>query len=471
MKDYGIRLAIIYCCVWFIDFLDATSLNVTLPVIAQFFHIDPIDAEWAIVGFLLTITLGMSISGWLGDRYGTRKIFLLSQFFYILSSIGCGLAFNMPCLILWRLIQGFSAGMAIPLGMAALTRVMPESRWAKTTSYMNMVTLFAPAIGPLFGTYAASTLGWRWVFFLKIPVSLFCFLLSYYWVKEEKRTTASSFDGASFALAGISLTGILYVFSEIGKVSINYLAILFAFSVLFGYFFVKRQSCSKSPLYPLAIFKIPHFAFGNLIQSAANTIFLGANFLIALYLQKGLGLDLVTIGWILSAVTPGMVIIQPLIGKFYNKVGPLPYIIPGLILLSLSTLAFAFTSTHTSPYFFGFLIFCIGASSAIAQSANVSSIFSSLPREYKGAGSSLYSLFKQLSASFGVAVSTMVLSLGLYLDETSTLEQSTSLSIYHYGFLVLAAIPALALLFCRAINNRIALKQINIKNGAQASKN
>jgi EmrB/QacA subfamily drug resistance transporter len=458
---YGIRLAIIYSFVWFIDLLDASTLNVSLPAIAQSFQLDPTNTEWAIVGFLLSMTIGISISGWLGDRYGMRRIFLLSQLWYIGSSIGCGFSFNLSSLVFFRLIQGFAGGMAIPLGMTALMRAMPSNYWAKTSAYMNMVTLFAPALGPLFGAYVTSLLGWQWIFFLKLPLSCICFLLSLYWVKKEPPHIVSKFDWFGFILGGLSLSGILWVFSEVGKNTSSYVLIMIsALSLLLGWIFIWQEKRSRFPLIPLSIFRIDHFTFGNLIQSAANTIFLGANFIIALYLQQGLGLNLVSTGWIMAAITPGMIIVQPLVGKLYNKLGPLPFMIPGLILLSLSTFTFVLTTPQTSPYLLSILVFCIGAASSMTQTANVTSIFSGLSHEYKGTGSVLYSLFKQISASFGVALSTMVLSIGMDLNTTAVNVSLPSSITFHYCFIALGAIPAIALIFCFFIDNQKALKQI-----------
>lgn len=457
---YGIRLAIIYALVWFIDLLDGSTLNVTLPAIAQSFHIDPTNAEWAIIGFLLFMAIGISVSTWLGDNYGTRKIFLSSQLIYIASSIGCGFALGLSSLVFFRCSQGLAGGLAIPIGMTALMKAMPQSYWTKTNAYMNTVTLIAPALGPIFGAYVTSLLGWRWIFFLKLPFSILCYLLSLYWVKKDLQSDRTKFDWAGFILGGLSLCGILWVFSEVGKTNSSSLLIITFLSLLSGVLFLKVEKKSKAPLIPLAIFKVQHFSFGNLIQSAANTIFLGANFLIALYLQKGLGLSLVSTGWIMAAITPGMVIVQPLVGKFYNKIGPLPFIIPGLIILSLSTYAFALTTPQTSVYVLGLLVFCIGAASSMTQTANLPSIFSGLPNKYKGPGSSLYSLFKQISASFGVALSTMVLSIGMTINSSASISEIYSIGIFHVCILVLGSIPAIALIFCKFIDNKKALAQI-----------
>ncbi len=454
---YGIRLAIIYSLVWFIDLLDASSLNVSAPEIAQFFGVMATNAEWVIVGFLLTMSIGISISGWLGERFGTRKIFILSQITYLLSSLGCGLSFSLTSLIAMRMLQGFAAGMAIPIGMAALMRALPKPMWAKTNACMNLVTLIAPAIGPLFGAYVTNWLNWQWIFFLKIPISLICLVLSLSWVQPERGNAQKPFDWTGFILCSASLIGILWALSEVGRMPNYTIALILLSSCACALLFILWEGRTPTPLIPLNLFKIPSFSYGNIIQSAANTIFLGANFLIALYLQNGLGHDLITTGWIMAAITPGMMCVQPIVGRLYNTLGPLPFIIPGLMLLCFSTWGFAMTDSQTPTYLLGILVFAIGASSSIIQSANVASIFSQLPQEYKRSGSSIYSLFKQLSASFGVALSTFILSAGT--DIYSINSEIPPPEIFHYCFIILGIIPALALFCCPYLQQQQELRQ------------
>ncbi len=442
---YGIKIAIIYSLVWFIELLDASTLNVSIATIAESFHINPIQAEWTIVGFLLAMTLGISISGWLGDRFGTRSIFVLSQVLYLVSSIGCAFSFDISSLIGFRAIQGFAGGMAIPLGMSALMKALPQTKWAKTTSYMNMVTLIAPALGPIFGAYITLQFGWQWIFLIKLPLSLFCLVLTLYWIQKDNGEIKTPFDWKGFMLGASFLTLLLWAFSEVGKAHPIILAMAFVLATLLGFFFFIIEKRTPFPLIPLAIFKIRTFAYGNVIQSSANTIFLGANFLIAIYLQKGLGHDLVTTGWIMAAITPGMMLAQPMIGKFYNKLGPIPFIIPGLLGLSLSMLAFSFTTPQTAPLILGLIVFTIGFSTATAQTANVPSIFSEVPNQIKSSGSALYSLFKQISASFGVALSAMVLSLNASPE---------SITAFHSCFIILGLIPAASLIFCKYLRSK-----------------
>jgi len=454
MYTYGIRLAVIYSMVWFIDLLDATSLNVSLASIAESFHITALDANWAVIGFFLAMTIGISISGWLADAYSIRSIFLFAQVLYIASSIGCGISRTLWLLIACRIVQGFAGGIAIPLGMLALMKAMPQAKWAKMSASMNLVTLVAPALGPVFGAYVTSVFGWPWIFFLKLPLLVLCFALSLLWVRKDKINKLLKFDWKGFFFGGVSLTGFLYAFSQIDNENPMILSIVLVFAALFGLFFLRVEKRQNQPLIDLAIFKNRHFSYGNIIQSAANTIFLGANFLIALYLQKGLGFDLVTTGWVMAAITPSMMLVQPVVGRLYNRFGPIPFILPGLILLSCSTFAFIYTTPCTSPYVLAALVFCIGAGSATLQTANVVAIFSGVSSEYKATASSLYALCKQLSASFGVALSTMILSVG------TSMHLREPLQAYHVCFIVLGLIPAMAVFLCRKIDNTESIRQV-----------
>jgi EmrB/QacA subfamily drug resistance transporter len=461
---YGIRLAIIFVGVWFVDLLDASTLNVALSPIALSLGVDPTDAEWAIIGFLLAMTIGMSISSWCGDRFSFRTVFLLAQICYIASSLGCGFSQTIHQLIFFRLIQGCAGGMTIPLAMATLLRTMPPAHWAKTSSNMNMITLLAPALGPLLAGYVTNFMGWRWLFFIKIPLSLLSLTLSFMWMRKTSDRNKARFDWWGFLCSSASLTLLLWVFSELGKQRVNNLMLsgLFLLALLFAILFIMIEKRVAHPLIPLKIFKISLFTFGNIIQSSANVIFLGANFIIALYLQNGLGKDITTTGWIMSAITPGMVLMVPIIGKFYNRLGPLPFIIPGLILLGSSMCAFMFVTPQTPPLLLAVLIFIEGAASVMVQTPNVMTIFSELPHALKSSGSTLYSLFKQISASFGVALSAMILSVGMQIKGIAITDRHLIevLPLYRTVFLVLGILPFLALICCRYIDNKKALQRV-----------
>lgn len=457
--SYGFRLAIIYSIIWFVELLDATLLNVALPEISQYFLIDPTNAEWVLIGFLLAMVIGMLVSNPIGTYFGSRRIFLTAAWLYCVSSLACGLAPHFSELVLFRVIQGFAGGLMIPLGMQLLMSAMPQSKWVKTSSWMNVFTLLAPALGPTLAGYIVTYLNWRWLFFAKLPLSILCAILTHFWVRYSSPQKSKRFDWVGFIFGALGLCLFILVISEVGKsrFSGGVLLALFALSIFCAIVFFWQQKRFKNPLVPLTLFRSKLFAWGNVIQSAANMIFLGATFIIALYLQWGIGFEIVKVGWMMAAISAGIISVMPITAKFYNKIGPLPYMIVGLLLMSSAMFSLIFITKQTSPVIIAFIIFCEGAGSAGLQTTNFASIFSEVPQKLRGAGSSLYTLFKQISASLGIALSTMALTVAMRLQGIPTLTTSSPKELFYLPLALLGTIPLLALLCCFFIDNKRAL--------------
>lgn len=246
--SYGFRLAIIYAIVWFVDLLDASLLNVALPEISQFFSIDPTNAEWALIGFLLAMVIGMLLSNPASTYFGSRRIFLTSAWLYTISSFACGLAPHFSELVLFRVIQGFAGGLMIPLGMQLLMSAMPQNKWVKTSSWMNVFTLLAPALGPTLAGYIVTYLNWRWLFFAKLPLSILCAILAHFWIKYSSRERSKRFDWVGFIFLSFGLCLFLFVVSETGKPHFSeaMLLILFALAAFFIAAFFWQQKRLKA---------------------------------------------------------------------------------------------------------------------------------------------------------------------------------------------------------------------------------
>lgn len=448
-------------CLKFVDLLDASLLNVALPEISHYFRIDPTNAEWALIGFLLAMVVGMILSNPAGTHFGVRRVFVASQWLYLISSLTCGFAIHFSELVISRIIQGFGGGLALPIGMSMVMMAMPQDKWAKTGSWINFFSLLAPALGPILAGYITFYLNWRWLFFVKLPVSVCALVLSYIWVKKAPRKK-ETFDWFGLVFSILSLTLFLFVLSEVGKSQFfpSTLIFLFVLSLIFGGVFIWQEKRFKSPLVPLSLFHSRFFSLGNVIQSGANMLFLGAVFFIALYLQWSLDFSIIKTGWMMAAITLGMMIAMPLAGRYYNRIGPLPYMICGLLLMAGSMFSLIFVSKSTPPWIIGFIIACEGAGSAGLQTTNFVSIFSEVPQNLKGAASAVYSIIKQISASFGIALSTMVLSLAMHFYGIQTLMQGAPKKLFVWPFVVLGSIPLFTLICCFFIDNKLALQRI-----------
>lgn len=462
---YGVRLAIIYAVIWFVDLLDASLLNVALPEISVALRVDPTNAEWVLIGFLLAIVIGMLLSAPASVNFGIRRVFIGSQWLYVISSAACGLSPGFSELVIFRVFQGFGGGLAIPIGMNLIMTALPKDRWAKTGSWMNLFSLLAPALGPILAGYIVSNLDWRWLFFSKLPLSIGAVILSHFWVLHAKNRKKERFDWFGFLFVSSSLSLLLLVFTEIGKdLFSNWtLLILFSLAVVCGLAFVWQEKRVKNPLVPFRIFHSRLFSWGNVVQSAANMIFLGSTFIVALYLQWGVGFDIVETGWIMAAITLGMMAVMPLTARYYNRIGPLPYMIVGLLLMSASMFLLLLVDKKTPIWVIASIIFFEGAGSAGLQTTNFVSIFTEVPQQLKGVGSSVYSLLKQISASFGIALSTLALTLVMNAYGLEKLTTDAPQKIFFGPLIFLGAVPLLALLCCPFIDNKKAIQALAIK--------
>ena len=460
--QYGIRLFILYGIIWFIDLLDATLLNVALPVISLDFKIGPNIAQWALIGFLIAMVIGMIVSAPISQKFGVRRIFLFAQWVFLCSSLACGLAMNFSELVFFRVIQGFGGGLAIPIGMFLTMSVLPHDLWAKVGSWTSFCTFLAPALGPIFTGYITNYLNWRWLFLAKLPISLGAVLLSHYWVKKHiAKEKNREFDWLALILATLSLSLFLLAISEIGKQDISNMLLITLFILAFicGWGFLLVEKRAAYPLIPLKIFRYQLFTWGNLIQSAANMIFLGSTFLVAIYFQRSLNISIILTGWIMASIALGMMSVMPLTAKFYNRWGPLPFIVPGLILLSGAMFALILVTPQTSPWLLAFIVICEGAGAAAVKTCNFIAIFSEIPPTLKSPASSLYSIFKQIAASLGIAISTMALSLGMNFNVINATAVDIPQKIFFFPFTLLGLIPLLALLCCLRIDNKKAIKK------------
>jgi len=382
---------------------------------------------------------------------------VLGQVCYIVGSILCGLAPTLPFLIFFRLVQGLGAGLTIPLAFALLITHLPKEKWAKTSSVVNLFSLLAPALGPIMAGYLLSISTWRMLFFAKLPISLACLVLTLIWVRKEKRQPMARFDWPGFLFISISVTLLLYVLTRVGKAADDYktLLLLAAFSFLSLLLFVVRAKKAKNPLIPLSLFRIPMFKVGNLLQVAANMITLGATFVLALYLESALHFSLITTGWLLATVTVGMITGLILVGSLYNRLGPLPFLIPGLIMLSLSMFGFLFVTPTTHYGIIAFLIFMEGFADTIVLGPTVMMMFKEIPDHLKCNATSLFSVCKQLSASLGVALSVLLLTLSMFSHHLD-LSSADNIILFRRCFILFGVIPLLALWLCKYIDNKKA---------------
>src|SRR4051794_5799061 len=157
----------------FMDILDTTIVNVALPDLAKEFNASTGTIEWVVTGYLLSLALWIPASGWIGDRFGTKKTFVFALSTFTVASALCGLSWSLGSLIAFRVLQGVGGGMLTPVGTAMLFRAYPPIERPRASAMLTSVTVLAPAIGPVLGGVLVEYASWRWIFFVNVPIGIF----------------------------------------------------------------------------------------------------------------------------------------------------------------------------------------------------------------------------------------------------------------------------------------------------------
>src|SRR4051812_36418441 len=194
--------------------LDSTIVIVALATLGREFNVPPVTTEAVVVGYLVSLAAFIPASGWLGDRFGTKRIFLLALALFVTASILCGLSGSLQQLVAFRVLQGAGGGMLTPVGMAMLYRTFPPRERVAVGRILMFATILGPASGPVLGGFLIEHLSWRWAFYVNIPVGLIAFTIGFLFLLEHRESAAGRFDLPGFVLGGAGLGLLMYALSE-----------------------------------------------------------------------------------------------------------------------------------------------------------------------------------------------------------------------------------------------------------------
>src|ERR1019366_591591 len=209
-----ISVSVVFVAAMFMNIMDITIVNVALPSIGRQFGVSEAALGSVAVGYLVSLAIVIPAAGWLGDRFGSKRILLLAIAVFTGASVLCGLADSLPELVLFRVIQGVGGGMLTPVGMALLFRTFPPEERVRASSILTVPTAVAPALGPVLGGLLVTELSWRWVFFVNLPIGVAAFAFGLIFLDEHRQTHPGRFDLPGFLLSGTGFALVMFGISE-----------------------------------------------------------------------------------------------------------------------------------------------------------------------------------------------------------------------------------------------------------------
>lgn len=313
----------------FMNVLDSSIANVSIPAIAGDFGVSPNQGTWVITSFAVSNAISVPLTGWLTQRFGMVRLFTLSIALFVLASLLCGLAPNLGMLILFRVIQGLVAGPMIPLSQALLLQSYPKSKAGMALAMWSMTTLVAPVMGPLLGGWITDNMSWPWIFYINVPVGLFAAAITWN-IYRQRDTPIRKLPIDSIGLASLVIwVGALQIMLDKGK-ELDWFAspeiVMLGLVALIGFvFFLIWELNEAHPVVDLQLFTRRNFWVGTLALSLGYGTFFGNVVLLPLWLQQYMGYTATWAGIIMAPVGLLAIVLSPLVGKTTQKVDPRLY--------------------------------------------------------------------------------------------------------------------------------------------------
>ncbi len=440
-----VAVGAVFVSAMFMNIMDITIVNVALPTIGRDFGIAPTAVDGIVIAYLVSLAVFIPASGWLGDRFGGKRVLMTAIVVFTLGSVLCGLAQNLSELIFFRVVQGAGGGMLAPVGMAMLFRVFPPSERVRAASILTLGTTLAPAIGPVLGGLLVTDLSWRWVFFVNLPIGIAAVIFGALCLERSAPQKTGPFDVPGFILGGAGLGLVMYGVSEGPLKGWASTAVIAAcvtgVTLLVALVIVELRT--SHPMVDLRLLA------GRLFRSSTGVIFLmsaaflGTLYLIPLYFQDARGLSALQSGLSTFPEAFGVMIGAQIASRLiYPRLGPRRHITGGLFGMAGTMLLLTQITLTTSLWLMRALMFLLGMIVAQVFVPGQAASFAMISPADTGRASTLFNTSRQVGSAVGVAVLSTVL-IGVGSTQGGGGISHPSLRAYHLAFAA-AAVFALA---------------------------
>jgi EmrB/QacA subfamily drug resistance transporter len=453
-----VAIAVVYVTALFMSIMDTTIVNVALPTLGRDFHVRSTGVDAVVIGFLVSMAVSIPASGWLGDRFGARRVLLAAIVVFTAASALCGLANSLAELTLFRVMQGVGGGLMTPVGMAMLWRAFPPAERTRASGILVVPTAFAPALGPVIGGLFVTDMSWRWVFYVNVPIGIAAFTFGILFLREQERQEAGAFDLLGFVLACVGLGSLMYGLSE-GPVKGWHSPDVVATSVVGALLLVALvwvELRQTQPLIALRLFRNQLFRSANAVMFLGAAGFLGVLYLVALFFQYGLGMTALASGLSTFPEAIGVMLGAQLVTRWlYPAFGPRRVIMCGLTAVAAGMATMSLIGVHTNLWLVRLLLFELGLAMSGVFVPTQTAAFATITPADMGRASTFFNTQRQVGGAIGVAVLTTVLA-AVGATAATVGHPSVHLAGYHIAFLTAGGLALLGTLAAATIRDEDA---------------
>jgi EmrB/QacA subfamily drug resistance transporter len=395
---------------FFMESLDTTILNTAVPTIAAALHVAPLSMKSVLASYTLSLAVFIPISGWMADRFGTRRVFASAIAIFTLGSFLCGITSNIHLLVACRILQGCGGSMMVPVGRLTIVRTFARSELIRAMSFVAIPGLIGPMLGPIAGGLIVGYLHWRLIFFVNIPIGLTGLYLVYRHLPDYREAKTDPLDVAGLILFGSGVALLSYVLEVFGEHTLSTREILglLALSIvlLAGYGFHAMRT--NHPMLRLVLFRLRTFRAAVTGSFVTRLGIGGIPFLFPLLYQVGLGFTPIQSGLLMMPQAIAAMSLKMTMPRILARFGYRAVLISNTVFIGLLILIFSTIGKSTPVWLIVAEVFSYGFFTSLQYTSMNTLVYAEVSPAEESAASSIASTMQQMSVSFGVATASLV---------------------------------------------------------------
>jgi EmrB/QacA subfamily drug resistance transporter len=424
--------------------LDTTILNTAVPIVAQALAIPALSMKSVLASYTLSLAVFIPISGWMADRFGTRRVFASAIGLFTLGSFLCGISSDIHLLIACRVLQGCGGAMMVPVGRLTLARTFAKSELIRAMSFVAIPGLIGPMLGPIVGGLIVGYLHWRFIFFVNLPIGIVGLALVYLHLPDYREPDSKPLDIVGLILFGSGVALLSYVLEIFGDHTLGSGEILgllaLSLTLIVGYGL--HATRTPFPLLQLSLFRIRTFSAAVSGSFFTRIGIGGVPFLLPLLYQVGLGFTPVQSGLLIMPQAVAALSTKFLMPRILDRVGYRGVLISNTIVLGLLLMVFATVGLGTPIWVIVLLAFCYGAFASLQYTSMNTLVYADITEHQTSNASSIASTTQQMSISFGVAAAG--LATAYFIPASLRSNPAEMIDGLHEAFLVLGGLTILS---------------------------
>lgn len=429
---------------FFMEALDTTILNTAVPTVAAALRVAPLSMKSVLASYTLSLAVFIPVSGWVADRYGTRRVFSSAIALFTLGSFLCGISTNIHVLVACRILQGLGGAMMVPVGRLTIVRTFARSELVRAMAFVAIPGLIGPLLGPLAGGLIVGYLHWRMVFFVNLPIGFLGLYLVYRHLPDYRTDRTDRLDLIGLILFGSGIGLLSYVLEVFGEHSLGGREMLWLLSLsivlLLGY--GRHATTTQRPLLRLDLFRIRTFrcsVIGSFITRLGAG---GTPFLLPLLYQVGLGFTPVQSGLLIMPQSLAAMSLKMTMPFILTRFGYRRVLLSNTMLLGLLIGLFATIGFGTPVWLIVIQAFCFGFIASLQYTSMNTLVYADVTESQTSMASTIASTLQQMSMSFGVAAAS--LATALFIPDRYHTDPAQMIRGVHKAFVALGLLTILS---------------------------